>query len=67
MKMQTLYNASDFPLSFRLTVPPNSGLRIEDLLELIREHGEYIYLWEGPLHFDENRVQSKSDIKIGFD
>ena len=66
-KKPVLYNASDFPLSLKLTLQPNAGIKLEHLLELIREHGEYVYLADTPQMVDENRVLHKEKLQISFD
>ena len=67
MKNQVLYNASDFPLNLKLTVQPNTGIILEELLELIREHGKYVYLTNVPEQIDWKRILPKKGIQVSFD
>ena len=57
-----LYNASDFPLVMRLRLEPHTGLKLEDLLELVRDHGEYVYLADSFGGVGEGRILTKDQI-----
>ena len=63
MKDLWFYNASDFSVDVTLTIPPNQGFNIEDLIQLANQHGGFLYLSDYPNFVDADRILPKEDIQ----
>ena len=60
---KTIYNASDFPVSFQLIIPPNQGFDLDDLIDLCNEQGGYLYFTDNPVLVGRDRIMTKTDLE----
>lgn len=44
-------------INLKLTLQPNAGIKLEQLLGLIKEHGKYVYLINGNGYFQKKEFK----------
>ena len=63
MKSDLIYNASDFPLDFRIVIPPNSAIEINDLLASMNDSAAYVYITNSAL-VDADRILDIESVRL---
>ena len=64
MKNLSIYNASDFPVTFTITVLPNTGLNLNDLTDKLNQNGSYLLITERPDLIGTERFLSIEEVDI---